>query len=114
MKSRKKEENVQKLKEAQDAFNEGKKIINTSASEADIYRAIDKFSEAIKLLREGSYTHNASKFYSSRGNAFMRIKRFEEAEKDFNNAIAQDGKNSSSYLNSLGKCKLEMSEALAE
>jgi tetratricopeptide (TPR) repeat protein len=106
MKIKKKDENVQKLKEAQNAFNEGKKIMNTCSSEAEIEVAIEYFTKAIDLLRLSSSYHNASKFFSSRGNAYMKVKKFEEAEKDFNNAIAQDGKNSSSYLNSLGKCKL--------
>ena len=53
---------------------------------------------------------NINNIYNFRGQAYFKLKNFEKADKDFNEAIhLSDEKSKIPFINSLGRCRIEMS-----
>lgn len=102
-------ENIDEAKEAKHYLNEGRLKLEKSKSDEGILEAIDCFNIAIEKS-SNCQGINVNNIYNMRGQAYFKLKNYEKAEKDFNEAIHHsDEKSKIPFLNSLGKCKIEMS-----
>eukprot|EP01091_Cochliopodium_minus_P012517 TRINITY_DN3808_c0_g1_i2.p1 TRINITY_DN3808_c0_g1~~TRINITY_DN3808_c0_g1_i2.p1 ORF type:complete len:799 (+),score=256.44 TRINITY_DN3808_c0_g1_i2:103-2499(+) len=74
--------NEENIKKAENLKNEGNSLFASENYE----EAIEKYSEAIKL-------HENSIYFSNRGEAYIRLKKFKDALDDTNTAVKLDPKN---------------------
>ncbi|CAD8126302.1 unnamed protein product [Paramecium sonneborni] len=102
---------AQKQKDANERFQEGKKIMmkeNKTANDFD--RAIQLFSEAITLLQNSNQTEpQYAKFYAARGNAYMQTGQYQRALFDFSTAVRFEENNAEHY-GARGNCFLQLGE----
>jgi len=102
-------ENIDEAKEAKHYLAEGRSKLEKSRTNEGLMEAVDCFTIAIKKSAT-CQNINLNSIYHLRGQAFLRLGNYERADKDFNEAIhLSDEKSKIPYLNSLGKCKIEVS-----
>lgn len=102
-------ENIDEAKEAKHYLNEGRSKLEKSRTNEGLMEAVDCFTIAIE---KSATCQNISlnSIYNLRGQTYFKLGNFERADKDFNEAIhLSDEKGKIPYLNSLGKCKIEVS-----
>eukprot|EP00919_Chromeraceae_sp_WS-2016_P026692 GHVR01063421.1.p1 GENE.GHVR01063421.1~~GHVR01063421.1.p1 ORF type:complete len:111 (-),score=9.11 GHVR01063421.1:2573-2905(-) len=89
-------------------MNEGKNLYDKASTASEIEESMNLFTKAILKASSPHVLHLNHIFYM-RGQCHMKLKHYEEAERDFQEAIAiSDDKSKVLFYNVLGKCIVEM------
>ena len=89
-------------------MNEGKTLLDRAVIASDIEDALKVFDRAISRNSNSQFPQ-ANQLMHLRGQCHFRLRQFEQAEKDFQEAILiSDDKNKVTFYNSLGKCKMQL------
>ena len=101
-------ENAEELKEVKALITEGKAHLDRGGEE-EFELAVSAFSRGLTRCGPGSQSALTNQLHHLRGLAQLRLRRFTEAEKDFQEAIlTADDKSKIGFYSSLGKCRMEM------
>lgn len=88
---------------------EGKAIFDRAITNQDIDDALAVFNKALAKSTSSNQISQSNQLYHLRGLCYFRLRQFEQAEKDFQEAVmVSDDKSKPVFYNSLGKCKMQL------
>jgi len=88
---------------------EGKSILDKAILAPEVEDALSIFNRAIGKASNNSQVPQVNQLHHLRGLCYFKLKQFELAEKDFQEAILMsDDKSKVAIYHSLGKCKMQL------
>ena len=97
------------LKEIKGYMSEGKMLMEKAVTNSEIEEALGIFNRALAKVGGGSQMPQINQLYHMRGQCHFKLKQYDLAEKDFQEAILiSDDKSKVVFYNSLGKCRAQM------
>jgi tetratricopeptide (TPR) repeat protein len=97
------------LKEIKTMMTEGKIVLDKAIINHDFEEALNIFTKAINKSNSSNQTSQTNQLHHLRGQCYFKLKQFEQAEKDFQEAILMsDDKSKLLFYSSLGKCKMQL------
>ena len=102
-------ETMDELREIRNLMAEGKNLLEKAVHTQEIEDALNIFNRAIAKASNNSQVPQVNQLHHQRGLCYFKLKQFELAEKDFQEAILMsDDKNKLAIYHSLGKCKMQL------
>lgn len=99
------------LKEIKTLMSEGKIVLDKAIINHDLEEALDIFNRAINKINSSNQTSQSNQLYHLRGQCYFKLKQFEQAERDFQEAILMsDEKSKPLFYSSLGRCKMQLAQ----